>query len=188
MGAPTLVKKSKGDLLEQKPEWDGSKSDYGNPESEDWQMYGQKHAQWIQALDRETYSKYGNSVNARTAYSMGARDMEAVRGVAVGMGTPTVITGHTTQYTNNDQSSYNSTYTGHYGNGQTRTSYGGSDLNGNEWDYTTYNLGDGSSYSVGYDGRKGTSEFETYTPGQMDYGKKLGMNTITAPKPIAPIK
>lgn len=175
-------------VLDQRPEWKGSRANYGNPESRRWQKYTQNYAQWRNDLDKEEFGKYGNSVNARAAYSMGARDMEAVRGAVVGMGIPTVITGHTTQYANNDQSSYNSTYTGHYGNGQTRTSYGGSDLNGNEWDYTTYNLGDGSSYSVGYDGRKGTSEFETYTPGQVDHSKKLGMNTITAPKPIAPIK
>lgn len=176
------------DIFDKKPQWNGSRSDYGNPESKKWQQYGQDHAQWRQALDREEFGKYGNAVNARAAYSMGHTDMEAVRGAAVTMGVPSVITGRATQVFNNDQSSYNSTYTGHYGNGQTKTAYGGSDLNGNEWNYTTYNLGDGSSYSVGYDGRKGTSGFETYTPGQIDYGKKLGMNTVTAPKPIAPIK
>lgn len=175
------------DIFDQKPQWNGSRSDYGNPESKKWQQYGQEYSQWRQALNREEFGKYGNAVNARTAYSMGNTDMEAVRGAVVTMGAPSVITGRTTQVYNNDGSSFNSTFTHHFDNGNTRTMTGGHDNSGNEWRSTTVNLGNGV-YSSGFDDRKGTDSFETYTPGQLDYGKKLGMNTVTAPKPIAPIK
>lgn len=175
------------DIFDKKPQWNGSRSDYGNPESKKWQQYGQDYAQWRQDLDREEFGKYGSAVNARTAYSMGNTDMEAVRGAAVTMGAPSVITGRATQVLNNDGSSFNSTFTHHFDNGNTRTTTGGHDNSGNEWDYTTVNLG-GGVYSYGSDDRRGSNDFETYTPNQIDYGKKLGMNTVTAPKPIAPIK
>jgi hypothetical protein len=180
------------DIFDKKPQWNGSRSDYGNPESRKWQQYGQDYAQWRQALNREEYGKYGSAGNAGAAYSMGYTDMEAVRGAAVTKGMPSTIVGHATQVMGRkdgqDINDFTSDFTGHYADGTTRVSSGGNLSDGTNWRTTTYNFADGSSYVNGTDSRVGTGSFETYTKAPVDYGKKLGMNTVTAPKPIAPIK
>lgn len=141
---------------------------------------------YIEQSNREAYPKYGSEVAARFAYDTGSRDLEAVQGHAFHW-EPNKISGKTThvigRQNGNEFDSIDSQYTTHYDGGQTSQHFSGRNEQGQEWNYHTYNLEDGGTYSFGDDARRGSGEFETYTPGQVDYGKKLGMNKVEAPKP-----
>ena len=179
--------------LDRKPVWRGSRKNYFNPESNAWMQYASDYKNWYENdFQREMNPTHGSTSNAALAYDMGYRDMEAVRGHAVMQGMPSTIVGRATQVMGRkdgqDINDFSADFTGHYADGTTRVSSGGHSSDGNNWRTTTFNFADGSSYVNGSDSRVGEGDFETYTKAPVDYGKALGMNTVTAPKPIAPIK
>lgn len=141
-----------------------------------------------EVLQRELYPKYGSESRALFAYETGARDMEAVSTKAF-QGTPDIIAGKTNHNLGNIQgneyNNFDQKYLGIYNDGRRSEHFSGVDNQGNEWEYMTYTLQDGSTYSFGDDGRTGSNEeFERYTPAQVDYGKALGMNKVPKPQPI----
>ena len=188
-----MLKTNEQTAMDRKPVWTGSRKEYQNPESRTWNNYVNSYKNWYENdFQREMNPTHGSTGNAALAYEMGYRDMEAVRGAAVMKGMPSTIVGHATQVMGRkdgqDVNDFTADFTGHYNDGTTRISSGGHLSDGNNWRTTTYNFADGSSYVNGTDSRVGNGSFETYTKAPVDYGKALGMNTVTAPKPIAPIK